>query len=218
MPQPKAGKSAKDKARDARIKELERALAEERVGVLGIAIAFLRESPSPQRLAHRLDAMARNAATNPKVKGGTKKALIEGNKLVQRALAIELEKPQPLFEPDVGPAKPEAVAEVVERSDSAGVQEAMDLGGNGDGLMDAHTERQRTLERVYEAVVAMFVEHGSMTDPELQARYMARTDFVKQSAGALRARRVELVQKGRLVRTTEQRDDKPVWDLLERAA
>lgn len=212
-----AAKDAKEKAREARIKELERALKDERIGVLGIAIAFLRESTAPHALARRLEVMAHNAVDNPKVRAGTRTALVEGNKLVQRALAIELEKPQPLFEPDLGPANPAQVAEAVERSDAGAGQASMDLSGGDDAASSALDERQRTLDRVYEAIVALLHEHGAMTDAEIQARYAARADFLPQSAGALRARRTELTRRRRLVASKDKRDGAMIWDLLERS-
>jgi hypothetical protein len=215
MPQARKPRTPKDQVAAARAKELERALKEERIGLLGITMAILRMSVDPQAVSDRLDALVRAAQANPRTRPGTMSALIEGQKLMRRALAIELEKPQPLFEPDIGPTKPEAVIDLVDHPEEQ--QMGLALGTNGASDAEAAAQdRAATIARVQEAVIAMFVEHGSLTDAELYGHYIMRTDFVKQSPGSLRTRRVELVRKGRIVDSHEVRDGDKVWDLVER--
>lgn len=218
-------KAKSDKAlKDRQIKNLERALKEERMGITAMALAFIKAHGDPELILRRIEAMVRNA-DEAGAKPRTKQVLIAGQHMVERALAIEMGKPQPLFtdEPDVGHVPPGQAKELAEGA-SKPEQIGLDFSGNGGTVGDVRTaeeDKAKTTERVKDAILALLVDHGAMTDGELYVRYAKRTDFLTQSAGSLRARRTELVRAGRLVKNGDKREgdkDVPVWDLYERAA
>src|SRR5881409_3000073 len=131
-----ARKTADKKLAASQIKNLERALKEERLGITALALAFVKAHGAPELILRRVQAMVRNA-DEAGAKPRTKQVLIAGQHMVERALAIEMGKPQPLFsdEPDIGhvdAAKAKALAAGATEPEQIG----LDLSGNGGTVGD----------------------------------------------------------------------------------
>jgi hypothetical protein len=213
------------RARDQKMRNLERALKEERLGLTAIATAFVQTHGDADAMAAKMEAMVRSAVEDPRVKPGVKKALIAGQQIVQRALAIHLGQPQPLFTdgdvPDTGHVNPS------EAKALANPPEAQQVGlfGGSDGLEDAlaaHDDRESLNRKIADHIVRLFRENGPMTDWELLGKYEVSEPPIVLARWDLYAHRVDLTRNGRIVDTGERRRGGgrtgPVWDLLERTA
>lgn len=196
------------------------ALAQERLALAAITKVLLLEVDDPQRVLVRLDAMARSATANRRVPAGTRRALIDGVRLVRRAIERERgEDPfaQPtLLDPPSPEPKPERVDELAAATDGP---QQLGLVGNeqiGADLEAAHEERVATVARIHEAIIELLRAAGAANDDEIHHRYTlaamhADTRLPQQTKTAIVERRRELVQAGRLKSAGDKR-----WDLVER--
>lgn len=209
-----------------RVRNLERALQEERLGLTALSTAFIKVSGDPSVLLARVDAMVRAAVDNPKVKARTLNALVAGQQMLERAAAIEAGKPQPLFDetttPDVGHVDAGKVKELVAPPTEQQMGLAFSNGEGGHDVREALAEREATARRVQENIVRLFREHGPLSDRQIAYHYSLAAMQPPQSSTALKTHRIELTQTGRLLDTGERQkqgaQDIPVWDLVERAA
>jgi hypothetical protein len=203
--------ATKKKLTAAKQRSAERALREERQALLAITKVMLLEVRDPSRVLARLDAMAR-AARDPV----QQRLILDATRFVRAAVAQELGKAQPLFDPHVGHVRPEKVDALVEPTEG---EQQLGLDGQGSFLGDVeqeHTERVATIGRVHDAIVELIREHGAADDRLLHSRYLVKAvggGLPTQSAGAIRERRQELSAAGRLVSAGSG-----TWDLVERAS
>jgi hypothetical protein len=97
------------------VKNLERALKEERTGLVAVARIVIEECPDSRRLLRRLEAMARKAEEQ-RAPARTRDAIRHGHAQLARALEQVQGRAQGLFDPHVGhvqPSKVEALARSV---------------------------------------------------------------------------------------------------------
>src|SRR4051794_17334380 len=87
----------------AKVRNLERALKEERLGLTAIGIAFAKTHGDADAMLGALENMVRAAMEDPRVSAKTKQAMLSGQQILERALAIHRGRPQPLFNDDGTP-------------------------------------------------------------------------------------------------------------------
>lgn len=199
-------KAFKKKLEAKRVKNLEAALKEERLGLMALTLAFCRSHGDTDLLMSKVNAMAAAVADDPRASAGLRAAMIHGRAYIENAVAIESGRPQRLFEPDVGHVKPDDAARLV----NAG-PEQMSLGGPQASM----EQRDDFVQRVDAGLVAA-LEVGALTEEELFARYALNTANPRASKAQLRRRRRQLANVGRLVKTTDEGADK--WTTIERMA
>lgn len=198
--------SIKKKLEAKRVRNLEAALKEERLGLMALTLAFCRSHGDPDRLMAKVNAMAAAIADDPRASAGLRAAMVHGRAYIENALAVEAGRPQRLFEPDVGHVKPDQAVRLV----NAG-PEQMTLGGPEASM----NQRDDFSQRVDAGLVAA-LEVGALTEEELFARYAINPDNPRASQAQLRRRRRHLANLGRLVKTSEEGTDK--WTTIERTA
>lgn len=194
----------------AQQRSLERALREERLALAAIVKVMLIEVPDPARVLARLDAMTRAAEANPRTPRAIVKQLLDATLFVKTAIERETGRPQSLFDPHVGHVRGKDVDKLVEPTNGPqqlGLQE-------GDGLLGdaeaAHRDRVEVIGRVHNALVALYQEHGALSDGDLHEHYKARAAaFVQerlpvQTKGAIVERRRELAVSGRISRSGDR--------------
>lgn len=224
----KKRKELERKTKDKKIANLERALREERMGLTAIATAFCLTHGNPERMMRKLEDMVRAAVDDPRQKPGVKRALINGQQVAERALAIYLGKPQPLFDEDddrpdtghVNPSDARALADPPEQQVGFNFD-----GGNGEGAAEAiaaHQEREALLSRVDDFIIRLVRENDPMTDVELHELYCVQEERpTPLSWQNFYDRRVDLTRRGRLVDTGDKKHAKgrarPTWDVIERS-
>lgn len=194
----------KKKLEAKRVKNLERALKEERLGLMALTLAFCRTHGDTAALVAKVNAMAAAVADDPRASAGLRAAMVHGRAYVENAVAAELGRPQRLFEPDVGHVSPDRAGALVEAG-----PEQMTLGGPEATI----TERDNFAQRVDAGLVAA-LEVGALGEDELFARYAINPDNPRASKAQLRRRRRHLANLGRLVKTAEDGTDK--WTTIER--
>lgn len=213
-----AAAKAKKRADQAHVKNLERALKEERLGLMCITAAFVKECPDPDALRRRLDRMVHLAHENPKVPQATKAAMRAGVQLVEAAIAVDMKKPQPLFDPNVGHTAPAKVEDIVDPPQVGAGQATLAPGGQGglealqhdaDDQQAAHKAMQATVVSLFEAA-----PEGLSDGEMLLASGQPGVPYVPHDA--LVKVRKELLKMGRLANTGMRRNDQPVFDLAER--
>lgn len=209
---PKKADPAVKRAREQHVKNLERALKEERTGLVALARAFLEESPDPNALVRRVEGMVRQAErAGAPLK--TRDAIRFGHSILTRAAEQLQGRPQTLFDPDVGHVPP-AKAEVLSRPPEA---EQLGLGiTERNSVADVETERQeraRSAAEVRSALLRLFQESGPMSDQDMVAAYLRSGR--KLSPVVLKANRRELSRLGRLVKDGTAANGDPRWMLLE---
>jgi hypothetical protein len=214
------------KVQAQKLKNLERALKEERLGLTAISTAFVQTHGHPEAMLAKLEAMVRSAVEDPRVKPRTKSALIAGQQMVDRALRIHLGQPQPLFTdedtPNTGHVNPGDVKRLANPPEEQQVGLFAD-GGNGVAdAVAAHEDRESTTRKVNEHIVKLLRANGPQTDPELLELWVTSDPPCTLSRQTLYDHRVEMVRSGRLIDSGEERTvagrKRPVWDLLERTA
>src|SRR4051794_6708214 len=103
MSDDKKRKEVEKQVQRKREANLERALKEERLALTALATAFIQTHGNPDALFAQLERMVTAAADNPRVKPRVKQTLIDGHRILERALAIHRGRPQPLFDDDNRP-------------------------------------------------------------------------------------------------------------------
>lgn len=208
----------------ARERGLTDALAQERLALAAIAKVVLLEVDDPQRVLARLDAMCRAAGSNRKVPPGTRRAMLDGTRLIRRAIERERGLNQGTQATLLDPPRPEPNPRLVDEIAAAtdGPQQ-LGLVGNeqiGGDAEQAHEERVATLGAIHAAIVHVLQRHGASSDEELHHRYamsVVRGHFEVpppiQTLTSIKERRRELVAAGRIVAVEGSR-----FDLLERTA
>jgi hypothetical protein len=215
MPTEAKGKrtAAVKRAQESHIKNLERALRDERTGLIAVARVFMEDAPDPGRLLGRLEAMVRQAERNG-APARTRDAIAYGHSVLARAREQMQGRPQQLFEPDVGHIKPSAVEKLTAPDEhqqvGLGFAESRPLGD----VQAADAERQEFALRLRTRIIDCYEDGGAMTDAELRAAYTRHYGALK--AETLKAQRTELARLGRLVRS-EPKGGETTWILLERA-
>lgn len=197
-------RALKKKLEAKRIKNLEAALKEERLGLMALTLAFCRSHGDTDRLVAKVNAMAAAVADDPRASAGLRAAMVHGRAYIENAVAVEAGRPQRLFEPDVGHVKPDQAAALVDAG-----PEQMTLGGPEASI----THREDFAQRVDAGLLAA-LEVGALGEDELFARYAMNQDNPKASQAQLRRRRRHLANVGRLVKTSEGGTDK--WTTIER--
>jgi hypothetical protein len=201
------------RAREAHVRNLERALKEERTGLVAVAKAFLEESPNSGALLRRLEAMVRAANANS-APARTRDAIGYGYAVLARAAEQAQGKPQGLFDPHVGhvpPAKVEALT-----TPSEHVQVGLEF-RESTPLADVEagqSESSAFAQRVRATILTCYEGCGALTDGELRAEYTRRAGPV--TAGLLKDHRKALTRTGRVVKSDETTGEDPRWTLLER--
>jgi hypothetical protein len=220
MPQARKPKTPTAVRRAAQ-RSAEKALVEERLALAAIVKCLLAEVPDPERALRRIEAMVRQAESNPKTPVATRKMLLDGYRFIATAVERQLGKPQQLFDPHIGHMKQKDVDAVADLPEQ-GVQL-----GLGDGTLadveTAHGERVDTIVRVQTELVRLLKEHGALTDEELLSYYARAFQAEPQRIPALgpkdvARRRRELTASGRVLATGQRRSGSPLWDLVEREA
>jgi hypothetical protein len=201
------------RAQEQRVKNLERALKEERTGLVAVAKAFLESSENPAALLRRLEVMARNAE-DKRVPARTRDAIAHGHAVLQRAAEQTQGRPQGLFDPDVGHVPPARVRALTE----APVQQQIGLGfTESDPLLDVRAERaERTQgEQAIRDMIVECLRAKPLTDRQLEVECRRRLMPLKLTT--VRQYRTELSRLGRLV-SHDPVGGEPTWKLLEHKA
>lgn len=188
-----------------RIRNLERALRKERLGLVGIALAFLKESPDPARLMARLERMVEAAAVDPR-KAKAAPVLRDGLALIKRAMEQELGKPQGLFDPDVGHVPPDEAQELTELPADQPISLLSP---------DQMIQYREAGEREVRALIIEALRQGPATDAELVARYLA-LGGPPHKRRSIQRHRIELARLGRITSVpSEQGGNGASWRLTE---
>lgn len=200
----------KASAQASRIKNLERALLEERTAVIAIATMALREARDPEALLRRVEGTAVALARQPRSSPKTREATQAAATAFRRAAEIEMGRPQGLFDPDVGHVSPEAVQRLVE--DSNAPLPGIDLDGG-------RSQREASLDRAIVRLLAV-----PCTDPDLHIRVMG-DGLLAADRREVYHRRVALTKAGRVVDTGQRApgvtwpdrpgEPAPLWGLVE---
>lgn len=186
----------KESVRDARLREAERLLSQERLGLDAVATAFLQESHDPVQLMHRLDRMA-EAAVERDLSARARDAIIFGQQLFRRRLERHLLKQQELL--------PRDEAEQLQDPPNQGsLIEPVDLHG---ALASADKEMR-------ERVIALFRSLGGLSDRGLSENYN------RTYGGAVPHERLQQVRKAltRQGLLFNRAGSDWIWDLRERDA
>lgn len=219
MPGKRKTTAEKNALLEKRVRNLERSLREERQALLAVTTAFLKEANDPAALVARLEGMCRAAQANRKVKPHVREALLHALNLVKSATAIHMEKPQPLFNPDVGHTDPTKVKELVSGGEQP-QQTGMAFQDDGQAALgdveEAHQEQEQFHEQVRTHVLDLYREHGAMTDDALMLRHMRSGNPVHASYEIVKKERRHLSSIGRLTKVDAQ-DGNPLYDLTERS-
>jgi hypothetical protein len=193
------------------VKNLERALKEERTGLVAVARIVIEECPDSRRLLRRLEAMARKAEEQ-RAPARTRDAIRHGHAQLARALEQVQGRAQGLFDPHVGhvqPSKVEALTEPVEAQQIGfGFTERDPLSD----VQERDQERAAGERAIREMIVTCFKDCGALTDGQLEAEYRRRATPLK--LGTLKAQRKELTRLGRLAQG-DLAGDTPTWNLVE---
>ncbi len=207
-------RSGQTKLKDQKIKALEAALRDERLALIAISTAFLRETPDPPRLIARLEAMARQAARpEAKLSPRTRTAFVKGYQMIRRAAAVELSKPQPLFDgvPNPGHPDPEKVQKLADPE-----QEQMGM-ASGDGELadveEAQDERAVHVAKLDAMVLNIVERFGPCDDGEIYRRYADRPDRTPMTEKGLRQHRQDMVVRRLLARAGKDKRNKLLFDL-----
>lgn len=192
-------KDATGHAQRKRVDNLERALREERTGLVAIAAACLQECPDPARLMNRLEGMA-HAAGAARKPGRQYDAIIAGREIFARAFEQHIMKPQGLFDPDVGHVDPGTVEKLVA---DAPVQMA---------LQSPKVQREDLLaaRRLLQERIVELLRAGPRTDREIWTA-LGQPRLTFDDCYYLRS---ELTKRGRVVRS-ETNALGPIWTLPE---
>jgi hypothetical protein len=196
-----AQKKLENRVRGARIRELERRLADERTGLQALAQAFLAESDEPERLMTRLDQMAENAVMQGKPQR-VRDVLVYGQQIFRTAMERHLLKQTTLFKVDE--AEVQSLAKPTE--------------GQGSLLPpgELHEEMASSDRELKERIIAIFQVMGGLTDPKLEATYRQR--YGPAAPGAIQRARKDLTRAGRIsnLGAGGGKADDYRWDLTER--
>lgn len=222
----KKRRSVESKVQAKKVANLERALKEERLALTAIATVFVKTHGNPDALFAALDRMVTAAADNPRVKPRVKQTLIDGHRILDRALAIHRGKPQPLFDadenrPKQGVVNPSEVRQLTEPEGDE--QQGLPLNGGGvEEAVAAMEERGALTRRIDDAIVRLVRENEPMTDVELYDVYCADADTPKVPWDVFYGHRTDLTRRGRVIDNGERRfvrgRMRPLWDLIERTA
>jgi hypothetical protein len=184
----------------ARERSLERALRDERRALVSVAAVALRAARDPDELVARLEVIARRAVEQPRNPARTCEALTYASRAFANARAIELGKPQRLFDLDVGHVAPGGVRNLIDGADpgQTSLFEPEVVLGLADGAA----------EELLELVVDVFRDADEpLDDAELRTRVRCARPLL--TAAAIARSRVELVRRGRLVVVGPGRHDLP---------
>lgn len=189
---------------------LERALKEERTGLVAVARAFLEASDNPGELLRRLEVMVRQAEASG-APARTRDAIAHGHAVLSRAAEQVQGHAQGLFDPDVGHVPPA----VVERLSAPVAHQQLGLGHDSSAPLNdvsLRAQQQAAGQANYrEAVLACYRDCGPLTDTQLKAEYLRRGGRVTWAT--LHGVRRDLANVGRIVRHTSEGEVS--WKLLE---
>jgi hypothetical protein len=188
-------KDLKESVRDARLRETERLLREERLGLDAIVTAFLQEVPVPERLMERLDQMAA-VAIERNLSARACDAILFGQQMYRRRLERHLLKQQELLPRD----EPELIA--ADNGTQATLIEPQDL----------HVAQTAAERELRERVLAIFRIKGGLTDRELVNHYRATYGGGVARQQVTQARKA-LRRQGLLA---NRAGSDWIWDLRER--
>lgn len=200
----------KARAEEQRVKNLERALKEERLGLIAICRVLIEESDvPPARILARLESMARAPGkSHLQMPQRTRDAILHGHAVMSRALEQLQGRPQGLFDPHVGhisPKKVERITEVPQEPQMGfGATERNPLGDV------PKREELSALTVIQEGIVKCY-DNGPLSDKQLLAEYIMR--FGRISQRTIIEARVALTKKGRVIEL--QRDGERRWTLIE---
>lgn len=186
----------KESVRDARLREAERLLSQERLGLDAVATAFLQESHDPVELMHRLDRMA-EAAVERDLSARARDAIIFGQQLFRRRLERHLLKQQELLPRD-------EAEQLQDGADQGSLLEPADLHG---ALASADREMR-------ERILTIFRNVGALSDRDLSENYN-RTYGGAVPHERLQQARKALTRQGLLF---NRAGSDWIWDLREREA
>lgn len=187
-------KELRETVRDKRLRETERLLQEERLGLEALATAFLQTHPHPERLMERLDRMAENAVDSD-ISPRARDAIIFGQQLFRRRIERHLLRQQELLPRD----EPEELA-------AAEPEQASLL-----APYELHGEQASALQQMRQRVLAIYRNKGVVRDRDLAGFYRgAYGGATGITPHRLWEARVFLTRQGLLARSGEG------WDLVER--
>lgn len=189
----------------ARVKQLERALQQERTGLQAIATAFLEEANDPEALLHRLELMADNAVRAEKSQR-LRDVLVHGLDIYRRAYERHELKPQRLF--DIGPGC---------EQDVSVLRLARPRAQSGTVLNPSEEHRARSEEEseIRRRILAIYEFEGGMSDIKLLESYVQRHGLITESK--LRTQRKSLTSSGAVTnRGGTETPESYKWDLTER--
>lgn len=200
-----------ERAQAARVRQLERALRDERTALVAIATMALREARDPEALLRRVEGSAAAVAAQPRSSPKSREALRAAAEAFRHAVAIEMGRPQALFEPDVGHVRPEAVTKMV--VDAPPPLPGMDAAGGRaqrEAALDASILRVLRVPRTDPGLHQAVMRDGSVHAPDRREVYY---------------RRVALTQAGRVAATgttvpgetwpDRPGEPAPLWGLIE---
>jgi hypothetical protein len=208
---PKTTRDVQKRAKEQHLKNVERALKEERTGLVAVARVFLEESDNPGAVLRRLEAMVR-AAENNGAPVRTRDALRYGYQVLARAAEQAQGKPQGLFSPNVGHVRAASVTKLVTQEDHQVGLFATSREPLQD-VVDASVERAQFSQTTREVILDCFRERGELTDEEVAEECQRRSIIL--SRGTLKSYRKELTRLGRLIQGTATSGGEPKWKLLE---
>jgi hypothetical protein len=211
MAQPSTTREVQKRAKEQHLKNVERALKEERTGLVAIARVFLEEAENPGAVIRRLEAMVR-AAENGNTPARTRDALRYGYQVLSRAAEQAQGKPQGLFDPNVGHVRTDAVNRLVNSQDHQVGLFATNREPLRD-VVDAGQERAQFSTKTREIILGCYRDLGELTDDELAAECQLKRVFVTR--GTLKSYRKELTRLGRLIKGTATAGGEPRWKLME---
>jgi hypothetical protein len=194
-----------DKLERAKVKQLERALQQERTGLQAIATACLEEARDPEALLHRLELMADNAVRTNKPQR-LRDVIVYGLDIYKRALERHELKPQRLFEVGPGCEQDESVLEL-----------ARPRAGSGRVVSpsEEHRERSAAEEEIRRRILSIYEFEGGMSDLKLVDRYTHRHGPI--AATQLWRQRKFLTSSGVVAnRGGIETPESYIWDLTER--
>lgn len=173
-----------------RVRLLERALRDERAGLLVVCRAAARLC-GPERLEKALEAKAQNAVANPRLPPKARDAIVNGFELVKRAREQEEGRPQTLFSNvHVGHIDPELVEKAA---------------GNGEAQLgfedpsSAAKEQEQVAASVREAIIKIVREEGASPEEVIIRQYVRNDAGPRVPVHMIVAQRNELTRLGRLV-------------------
>lgn len=217
-------KAVEKQVQRRKIANLERALKEERLALTAIATAFVQTHGDADALFAQLERMVQAAATNPRTKPRVRQTLIDGHRILERALAVHRGRPQPLFDdelrPSTGHVNPSEVRALANPEEES--QQALALNGGGVAEAEAtHRQLEDLNEKIDDGIVRVLRDGEPDTDIGLYDRYCA-TDAPRINFERFYYRRTDLTKRGRLVDTGEKKfvqgRMRPTWDIIERKA